>query len=133
MAEALGVAASVIQIVDAVSKLKNLWHGIKNAPDDLTDCVHDIQRTTRLLDKSKELFSSTTGIDNETLTECIQDLDNVLAALRGTSSDLQRALDSNKRLGALKIVLKKDELTRSRRKLERAQSLLNTAQQNLSL
>jgi hypothetical protein len=55
MAEALGIVASVIQVVDAVSKLKDLWNSVKNAPDDLVDCVHDIQCTARLLHKSKEL------------------------------------------------------------------------------
>lgn len=133
MAEALGVAASVIQIVDAVDKVKKLWTSVQNAPDDLIDCVEDIQRTTRLLKKSQELVVSTTGISDDNLTECNQDLEHALTALRGVTSELQKGLHQNKRIGAFNIVLKKDEIAKGRRKLERTQSLLSAAQQNLAL
>lgn len=133
MAEVLGVTASIIQIVDAVGKLKSLWHNIKNAPDDLDDCVHDIVRSARLLDKSKTLISNVAASHDDHLRECTQDLDVVLAALQGICSVLQTALDRNRRLGAIRIVLKKDEIARGKRKLERAQSLLSMAQQNLML
>lgn len=133
MAEALGIVASVIQIIDAVGKLKDLWNNVKNAPDDLGDCVHDIQRTAKLLEKSKKLISSSIGTSDDCLTDCTQDLDNALAALKGVTSDLQKGLHNNKRLGTLKVVLKKDDVVRGRRKLERAQTLLSAAQQNLAL
>jgi hypothetical protein len=133
MAAVLGVAASVIQIVDAVSKLKDLWNNVKNAPNDLIDCVHDIQLTARLLHKSKELVTKSTGTSNDHLAECTQHLESALTALRGVTLDLQRGRYLNKRLGTFKIVLKKDEITKGRRKLERAQSLLSAAQQNLVL
>lgn len=133
MAEVVGVVASVIQIIDAASKLRNLWQSVKDAPDDLNDCIKDIQRTARLLDKSKSLLCGQLKLNDESITECTQDLDDALAALRTVSSDLQTQLQINKHRGALKTVLKKDEIARGRRKLERAQSLLATAQQHLSL
>lgn len=133
MAEALGVAASIVQIVDAVSKLKNLWYNIKNAPEDLTDHIEDIQRTAKLLDRSKQLFSTAANINDECLTECTLHLEQVLNAMQSLSNDLQKALNSNKRLGCLEIVLKKDEIARGMRRLERARLLLSHAQQNLSL
>lgn len=133
MAEASGVVAGVIQIIDAVSKLNNVWSNVKNAPDDLVDCVHDIQRTARLLEKSKRLVSGPTGTSDDDLTECTKDLDNALTALQSVTSDLQNGLHHSKRLGTFKIVLKKDEIARGRRKMERAQSLLSSAQQNLAL
>lgn len=86
MAKALGVAASVVQIVDVVSNLKDLWNSVKNAPDDLVDCMQDIQRTTRLLKKSQALVVSSTGISDDDLTECYQDLEDALTALRGVTS-----------------------------------------------
>ena len=133
MAEAFGIAAAVVQILESSAKLRSLWLDIRHGPDDLTDCIRDIQHTAKLLDWSKQLFLAIAEIENEVLIESAEDLQTVLEILREVTSILQISIDSNKYLGRLKIVLKKDELARGRRKFERAQLLLRTAQQNLSL
>ncbi|KAF6827915.1 hypothetical protein CPLU01_08841 [Colletotrichum plurivorum] len=122
MAEALGLAASVIAVVDVTGKafalsfkLKSLWDEVRDAP-------------ALLLEKA----------------EVLQDLeqfflDKYIGKARAAMSDLQDAIDTlsvqvndkrryRRKLAAAKVVIKKDSLEAIERKLDRALSLYKLAQ-----
>lgn len=121
----LGVASSIVQLVDSVSKLKGICEAFKDASADLADLVFEISISAKQLNKSREQFEKASLLDCDLVSECLEYLEQALLAITTVSSEMQKTLARRKRIGAMKFVWKSEQIQKLRHKLERAQRLLD--------
>jgi hypothetical protein len=128
MAEAIaavGITASIIQLLDAVSKLKSAFDTFRDAPTDLARLVKFVSLSSRHLARLKNDLSSDDALDGDLLSECIEHVDEALLAVSTVSQALSRTLQRSKKLESLKYVFKTDEVKKACRYLERAQDMMD--------
>lgn len=121
----LGVASSIVQLVDSVAKLKGLCGTFKDASTDLLDLVREISISTKQLDRIKEHFEKASLLDCDLVSECLEYLGQALLDINAVSNEMQKALRRHKTVDALRFVWKSEQILKSRQKLERAQRLLD--------
>ncbi|OHF01138.1 hypothetical protein CORC01_03452 [Colletotrichum orchidophilum] len=145
MAEALGLAASVIAVVDmttkvggATFKLMKLWNEVKEVP------IMLLQKAERMQDLEDFLLDAEDQIQNSPLPQAffntnhrlqqhIQKVRRALDEVQNLVDDLQTKLAARKdgfrnRLLSTKVVFRKDELMALDRKLDAALYLFSIAQ-----
>lgn len=127
----LGVASSIVQLVDSVAKLKGICGAYKDASADLADLVFEISISAKHLNKSREYFEKASLLDRDLVSECLEHLGQALLAVNVVSSEMQRSLSSHKRIGAMKFVWRSDQIQKLRQRLERAQRLLDRTERLL--
>lgn len=141
MAEVLGTVASGIgvaqlagNLASSIIKLKGYWDEIQDAPDDISflareiDSHHLILRS--ILESQAKITSSGRASDmflEHSLKLCedsSNELNELVKAL-GKEMDSRNKLRS--KLGATKVVLKKEQLKRLKKRMKNASKVMNTA------
>ncbi|KAF6818103.1 hypothetical protein CSOJ01_01984 [Colletotrichum sojae] len=135
MAEALGLAASVVAVVDVtgkafalIFKLKSLWDELKDAPSFLLEKAEELQDLEEFF-LDAETQAAATPIPRSLWNDAM--IQKSIRKARAAMSDLQDAVDGlsvqvnhkrthRRKLAAAKIVIKKDSLEAMERKLDRA-------------
>ncbi|KAF6809873.1 hypothetical protein CMUS01_13597 [Colletotrichum musicola] len=143
MAEALGLASSVIAIVDVTGKalalsfkLKSLWDEVRDAPALLLEKAEELQDLEDFF-LDAETQAATTPIPKSLWNDAM--IQKSIGKARAAMRDLQDSIDSlgvqvndkrrhRRTLAAAKVVIKKDSLEAMERKLNRALSLYRMAQ-----
>ncbi|KAM7200170.1 hypothetical protein V8F20_005388 [Naviculisporaceae sp. PSN 640] len=136
MAEILGIVASGLavqqtacQLTKSLFRLRQLWEQIQNAPEQIQDLMADIASFTALLSEMEGQLDE----DNPSARHSAQHCRNALTQLDAVTSALQLQLTSPKRskkfAGALKVVLRREDLKRYEDKLDRAFRLLQMSHQ----
>ncbi|KAJ3949232.1 uncharacterized protein N0V96_000347 [Colletotrichum fioriniae] len=144
MAEALGLAASVIAVVDITAKvtgasikLVSLWNKIKNVPDAL------LEKSERLKDFEDFLVETESQLANSPLPKQAWNsalLQKYVARTRTVLADLQEMVDQlyiqvtdprkfKRRLASTKAVLRKEDLSALDLKLNLALELFKLARE----
>ncbi|KAI1081379.1 hypothetical protein F5B20DRAFT_63167 [Whalleya microplaca] len=143
MAEALSIAASGIavaqiagQVGKAVLKLKRLWDEVKDVPDNIADLMQQIDCIGPVLWEVENNMPELPSMlwNNSATKRNTEYCHKALAALTGCVNELNMHIDSrkraSKRLGAIKVVLKKDQLSKLEKRLGSALRMLSFAQQS---
>lgn len=143
MAEALGLASSVIAVVDVTGKafalsikLKALWDEVRDAPTLLLEKAEELQDLEDFF-LDAEARAATTPIPKSLWNDAM--IQKAVCKARAAMRDLQDAIDSlsvevndrrryRRKLAAAKVVIKKDSLEAMERKLDRALSMYRLAQ-----
>lgn len=143
MAEAIGLATSVIAVAEVTGKaigltlkIKSLWCEVKNVPtvliekaeelQDLDDYLKDAEAQTASSPISKSI------INNEIMQKSLRRARAALADIQNTIDDLSLQMSDprkhRRKLTAARFVLQKDTIGDMERKLDRALELFKVAQ-----
>ena len=143
MAEALSIAASGIavaqvtgQVGKAVVKLRRLLDEIKNVPDDIADLMQQIDCIDPALFEAEANFNDTglpSMLWNDTAAKrnaayCRSALGSLTKLVDELSQDIQHSRKLQNKIGAIKVLLKKDMLLKLEKRLEHAVRMLTFAQ-----
>ncbi|KAI8153691.1 hypothetical protein K4K49_005179 [Colletotrichum sp. SAR 10_70] len=136
MAEALGLASSIIAVADLTGKtialtikLKTLWEEVKDVPITLLDKAEYLQHLEELLDLAEQ-----DATEDYTPTA----VRNAINRARAAKNDVQNTIDAyteelanrrhyRRRIAAAKFVIQKDDLRTVEQKLDRALELYKLA------
>ncbi|KAJ3954514.1 hypothetical protein N0V92_008980 [Colletotrichum tropicale] len=136
MAEALGLASSIIAVADLTGKtialtikLKALWEEVKDVPFTLFEKAEHLQHLEELLDLAEQ------DAAEDTTPTAIW---NAINRARAARNDVQNTIDAyteelanrrrfRHRITAAKVVIQKDSLRTVEQKLDRALDLYNLA------
>lgn len=145
MAEALGVAASGIAIAQVTSqvgksviKLKQLLDEIRDVPDDIDDLMQQIDCLDPAIFEAETNFNDT-GLPsilwNDTAAKrstayCRSALKALTELVDELSLHIQHSRNLRRKVGAVKVLLKKDMLKKLEKRLESAVRMLTLAQQS---
>ena len=145
MAEALSVAASGIaiaqvtgQVGKSVLKLKKLLDEIRDVPDDIDDLMQQIECLDPALFEAETSFNDT-GLPSilwndaaakRSTAYCRSALKALTELVDDLSHHMQHSRGLHRKIGAVKIVLKKDMLKKLEKRLESAVRMLTLAQQS---
>ncbi len=141
MAEALGIVASSIAVVQAaqalsqaILSLTRLWGEVRDVPDTIRHLVEDLEVSgqivaeieTQLLSSAPDSLSTAQRLVIERCRQAHKDLSDLVDDL---GADIASSRRRKKLLARVKVLLKKDDLEKYVKRLQRAQSLLNFAVQ----
>lgn len=148
MAEVIGLIASGIsiaqlagQVTSSTLKLKAYWSQIQEAPVDIKILVREIECLGGILGKIGEKIDTESGDQREEDTGLRNSLElcrEGAEELRGLVVEMERKLGVDgksragwkRKLGAAKVILKKDEIKRLKGRLKSAVRLLGLAHQS---
>lgn len=143
MTEVLAIVASGIAVEQAASQLasgllktRQLWEQIQNAPERVSDLLADLDVIGALLGDVERQFTSgrlpPTFWNDATARRSSRLCQEAVERLEELCRSLQKHLESPKRsrrmLGAAKVVLKDEALTRYEERLRATLSLLQMSQ-----
>jgi hypothetical protein len=141
MAEILGVVASGIsvaqiagQVASSIIKLKDYWNQISDAPTDINRLLREIESLNFILCHvqddwaSFEHGKSNLGIQ-KSLELCIEGADELCALVNRLREKVEVNRGWKRKLGAVKVVLKKEEIKEMKRRMKSAISLLSLSYQ----
>lgn len=144
MAEVVGLVASGIsiatlaaQITSSVVKLKSYWDQVKEAPEDLTFLIEEIEDLSLLLsdieDDQRRNPISAVLLERSSVSRCLEHCKRAASRLSELADDLGADLEAPNKLknkwGSAKVLLKKDKIEKYRSRLERALRLLSLSHQ----
>ena len=145
MAEALGVAASGIAIAQVTSqvgksviKLKQLLDEIRDVPDDIDDLMQQIDCLDPAIFEAETNFNDT-GLPSilwndaaakRSTAYCRSALKALTELVDELSLHIQHSRNRRRKVGAVKVLLKKDMLKKLEKRLESAVRMLTLAQQS---
>lgn len=141
MAEVLGVVASgysVAQLAGSLAtgiiKLKNYWDQIESAPSDITFLVRELDThhviLHNILQNQAQLASigpPSNSFLEHTLQLCQDTSNEVNELVKALAKDINPSSKWKKKLGAMKVVLKSDQLDKLKRRMESATRLMHVA------
>jgi hypothetical protein len=140
MAEAIAVVASGVsiaqlagQVAASTAKLKGYWKLVKQAPSDIEHLVGEIDSLSLLMTSTQNNQGALSwGLDDSYLQHCLKRCEEGSKELRLVVEDLERLLEANgkwkRKVGAAKVVFRKDDIKRLKKRLESAVRLLQLAQ-----
>ena len=144
MAEVLGVVASGIavsqiagQVTKSIFKLKQYWDQVQDAPDEIKYLLREIDSLNLILnhiqsDKATQTTSSI-PVDNLCIQQSLQFCKEGADELRGLVDELAGKIDCKrgwrKKVGSVKVVLKKDDIKKLKKRMKHAVQLLQLSYQ----
>ena len=141
MAEALGVVASGIavgqlagQITSSVIKLKGYWDQVKEAPEQIRQLLLEIDSLNLILRHIKDDLSirdPTSGsiCVDQSLKLCKEGADELSNLVDELAEKIEGKSGWRKKARAAKVVLKKEDIKRLKRRMKNAVRLLSLAYQ----
>jgi len=135
VASGAGVASLAIQNTESALKLKDLWSSLKDAPSDLSSAIDELVVLANLLDSIRR-HNTITATDNRpdsSWTGCFELCERAADKLKNILDDLQGEMQKSRRLGSIKVMLKKVVIAKAKEMLASAKSLLISAQLQYSL
>ncbi|KAF7890434.1 hypothetical protein EAF00_008749 [Botryotinia globosa] len=141
MAEVLGTVASGIgvaqlagNLASSIIKLKGYWDEIQDAPDDISflareiDSHHLILRS--ILESQAKITSSGRASDmflEHSLKLCEDSSNELNELVKALGEEMNSRNKWRSKLGATKVVLKKEQLKRLKKRMKNASKVMNTA------
>lgn len=126
MAEVLGIVASGIsvaqlagQVTSSIIKLREYWKQIQNAPADINRLLREIESLNLILchiqdDRARwECVGSNVGMQ-KSLELCKEDTYELCGLVNQLREKVEGKKGWKKKVGAVKVVLKKEEIKRLR-------------------
>ena len=144
MAEAVGVIASGIsivtlaaQIAGSLIKFKAYWDEIKDAPEDITSLIDELDDLSLILSDIEEDQRrnpvSRTFLNSTAASKCLDRCRKGTDRLKELVDDLNTDIHSTKRMkhkwASTKVLLKKEKIDKYKARLERAIRLLSLSHQ----
>jgi hypothetical protein len=125
---AVGIAASIVQLVGAATKLKATLDQFRDAPSDLAQLVKHVSASSRHLARNKRYFEEEGLLDDDLLLDCTEYVEGSLLSVSTVSKALAHTLQRSKKLGSLRYIFKAEEVKKACRHLERAQDMMDRAE-----
>jgi hypothetical protein len=139
MAEALGLVASGISVAQlagnittSVIKLKDYWEQVRDAPAEIGYLVREIDSFGLILShiqndqKRQPLFDN--ACVQQSLRLCTEGADELSALVNELSNTIGGGRSGwRRKVGAAKVVLKKEEIKKLKRRMKHAMQLLSLA------
>lgn len=116
MADALGLVANIIAVVDLFIKVgaqcSIYCSGVKDAPRDIRQILNEADRTTATLEDLKRLLASPTGARLSSSQRVLRSVEDARLQLQDLAVKLERGLKTGKgaSLQRLRWPLKKEEV-----------------------
>lgn len=144
MAEVLGVVASGVavativgQVTSCVAKLKSYWDQVKDVPIEICILLREVNTFNVILSQIQydqlKLSGHAVTMNNQSLQQSLQLCQEGAKELTDLTSDLANLIEGKdgwrKKLGSVKVVLKKDDLKRLKRRMKCAINLLSLSYQ----
>jgi len=125
---AFGIASLAIQLVESTKKLKVFCDDLQNAPQEIQGLIGDLERFASLLEtiasssqmQEHALSTPQACLLNGSLGSCKRSAEQILVVVRDMEDNVAR----RKRIGAIRVALKKDLLDKYVRRLEQAKTSL---------
>lgn len=133
MAEALGIAAAILQIADGALKLKKLCSEIKHASDDVQHLTDEVTILASVLGDIETSSACHLAVNSPTWQHCLRLFKSSAEGMNQIIVELEKTLRAHRVTGKVRIYLKKDELERCKDRLERTKGIMTLAQQTYSL
>lgn len=144
MAEVLGVVASGIavtqitaQVTKSIIKLKEYWDQVQEAPAEIKYLLREIDSLHLILshiqdDQAKQTRSSI-SVDNLCIHHSFKLCKEGADELRGLADELAEKVDGKKgwrkKVGSVKVVLKKEDIKKLKKRMKHAIQLLQLSYQ----
>jgi hypothetical protein len=130
----VGIASFAVQIGDSALKLKSFWDSIKQAPEEITYLIDEIETLGLVLSEIKvsddrNCFSQNAPACAKKCLELCRKSSEILMEL---VRELEVNIKRSKSFGAFKAVLKKDALDKLKERLKSAQFMLLISYQTYS-
>lgn len=126
VASAAGLAGLTIQLLESGKKLKAFYDDVKDAPEDLKHLQERLNTLAILLQEIRSSENITQLVTNSPhFEQCITSCQAAAKEVKLFVDRLERGMARNKRWGAIKSVLKKDDFEKLDKRLEKAISLLH--------
>lgn len=126
IASGVGIASFAIQLADSVSKLKKFCEDIKDAPEDLRRTMFQLGIVTLQLKEiaDEEQANPQIFASNASLQQCVALCQQGSDSIGEIGRELEAEMAKRKIFGKLKVVLKKDTLSKLALRLESAKANL---------
>jgi len=139
MAEVLGVVASGIavaqlagQVTKSIVKLKDYWDQVRDAPAEIKYLLKEIDSLSLIL---QHIQGGQVGLssDSACVQQCFELCQEAATELGELVKAMSEKIEGNrewkKRVGSAKVVLKKEEIKKLKKRIKNAVSLLSLALQ----
>lgn len=126
VASAAGLASLAVQLVESGKKLKAFYDDVKDAPEDLKRVQEHLSTLAMLLNavRSNEMMISVLT-NSAQFEHCMRSCEVAAKEVLLLVKKLEAGMKKSKRWGAIKSVLKKDDLKKLDERLEKAIGLLH--------
>ena len=139
MAEAFGIFASSLEVVNTVLKLRSLLKEVKAAPATVSDLLEEAEFVGKIISGAKDVFSPgefpPTLYHTSHLSESTALCRKAVKSLHEVVEALDKRLSSphkfRRKVTAINVYLKKEEIERLKTRLDRAVRLLVLANQHV--
>lgn len=132
-ASAIGIVSLAIQVGENIVKVKEFYEAVKEAPEEIKYLIEEIETLALVLREVTATGGNDDRVAGSTSMQRCLDLGRKgTDILRSTVRDLERLLGRRRRLGAIKIVLKRGLVDKLRDRLRSAQLLLMLSTQAFS-
>ncbi|TEY40779.1 hypothetical protein BOTCAL_0421g00050 [Botryotinia calthae] len=132
IASGIGVASFGLQLMDGIRKLKQFWDEVKEAPKDIHDTLEELETLSLILSDIQKSDLNMPSIPSATATRCLELCRRGTDMLNTTVKDMNGAISKRRKIGSVKVVLKKDTLEKFRNRLREAQYMLMLSRQTYS-
>ena len=144
MAEVLGVVASGVavsqiagQVTKSIFKLKQYWGQVQDAPDEIKYLLREIDSLNLFLNHIQTDQAKQTGcsipVDNLCIQQSFNSCKEGADELRWLANELAEKVDGKKgwrkKVGSVKVVLKKDDIKKLKKRMKHAIWLLQLSYQ----
>jgi hypothetical protein len=134
VASGMGIASLAIQIGNSIMKLKDLWNAVKEAPEEVKYLIEEIGTLSLVLSEMGASWNEDDGgqIGSAASKKCV-DLCRKGADILGTVvREAEQEIAKRRRIGSVKMVLKKGLLDTLRDRLKTVQFMLMLSNQTYS-
>lgn len=125
MAELIGLAASVAQLVGAATNLKSIYGAFSGAPTDFANLIDELSIRAKQFEESKGYLEGASEIHDGLVSECVRNFKQAQLAISAASNKIEKAFQHHhKHIASIKFVWESSNIQILRKKLERAQKLM---------
>ena len=131
-ASAMAIVSLAVQLADTAKQLCDFWSSIKDAPGNIRTVIADLELLTNVL--AEIAFEAQHTGPDTTLAAVLQSCTGKLKSLAALTNNLEPGFYSRsskiRKWSAVKLILKREKMTRFQEVLESLKSTLVLAQQD---
>jgi hypothetical protein len=134
VASGIGVASLAIQIGDSVMKLKDFWNAVKEAPEEVNYLIEEIETLSLVLSEigANGDNDDTAQIGSASSKKCLDLCRRGAEVLSTVVKEAEQEIAKKKRIGSVKMALKKGLVDSLRDRLKTVQFMLMLSNQTYS-
>jgi hypothetical protein len=121
VASSMGIASLAIQLGDIVLRWKNIWHTIKDAPEEVKYFIEEVEALGLFL---REKVPDKSLSPSDSLSRSVEITQRLTTLLSSILVELDQAIAKRKIRGGVKVALKQGTINKLRDRLRSAQFLL---------